>query len=60
MKQKEDKMEDKREIVICDECKGTGIHKFLENNEKIECKKCAGTGRLVKNINYIPFWEENI
>jgi len=53
-------MEDKREIVICDECKGTGIHKFLENNEKIECKKCAGTGRLVKNINYIPFWEENI
>ena len=45
------------EIIICNNCKGTGstlikIDKYWKSETK--CKKCNGSGRLIKKTIYIP------
>ena len=49
------------EVVLCPAC--TGIGEVSErtsayDSENVSCKKCNGTGRLVKStiINYLPFY----
>lgn len=55
------------EIVLCDECNGTGVVKCSElvdyhnniRNEWFEpCNACNGSGRLVKIISYEPYVAE--
>ena len=49
------------EIILCDNCKGSGLinHEQLVDYHKCEysywttqCKACKGSGRLVKKVNY--------
>lgn len=60
-------MDSKKEIIICDKCKGTGILKktvrvtgYESEIRNTECDRCLGTGRLQKTTSYVPFWKENI
>jgi DnaJ-class molecular chaperone len=46
------------EIIICDCCKGKG--KVSErtsayDSEYVNCNKCNGSGRLIKEIVYKPY-----
>lgn len=49
-------MKIKEEIIICEECKGTGFDKYGD-----KCNNCNGYGRLLQQttITVSPLDEEN-
>ena len=44
-------------IEICPSCNGVGEieHFGVKKSDECECKKCLGSGRLVKTITYRPY-----
>ena len=52
---------DRTDIILCYNCKGSGFCQDEPPEENIPCSWCEGLGRLIKivKLELGEFWEEN-